>query len=120
MATVIPAKRTQGTHGAGAYQAEIANGRIIGMGSVSLDSGSIAATATAVATATVTGAKTTDQVIATAPRLEVAGPTLIEDLVIVSARISATDTVEIRLKNTHAADAKDAIAASFGIIVIRT
>ena len=69
---------------------------------------------------TVKGAVTGDDVIAKAPRLEVSGHTRKEDLVIVSAKVSAANTVEIRLKNTHASVAKDAIAASFGIIVIRT
>lgn len=113
------AQRTQGGVVAGGFKGQFANGYIAAAGSITLDFGSIGAGATGVATATVTGALTTDLVIATAQRLETSGPTLDEDMVLIQARVSAANTVELRLRN-DTAGAIDLISVSFPIILIRT
>jgi len=109
-----PAGRTQGIHAAAGFQTEKGLGQIIGIGKVSIDLPSIAAISEGVGTATITGAKTTDVVIIMPP-----SNLSVTDLVLVGARISVADTVEVKMLNHHATLARDAAAADFAFVLIR-
>ena len=107
-----PAGRTQGIHGAAGFQTEIGLGQIVGVGKISIDLPSIAAGASGVGTATVTGAKTTDVVLIT-PTADIN-----VELVLQGAKVSAADTIQVRVRN-ESAGAIDDTARDYAFILIR-
>lgn len=83
-------------------------------GTVSVDPGSIAAGASADVAVTITGAATGDVVVMNPPA---AG--LTADLLIAGVRVSAADTVSIRLSNQSAAPI-DELAGTWSYLIIKS